>query len=315
MSELVERSPFNTVLPRTNRSFHTSWIGFYAGLAVALVVSAAAQLSWPPRTWTWPQASAVLHLLIPLWVLVVQFYILYRMMEERRERERVIEDLNSFRISLGRSNYMQEIARAISEANEAVVFTSTTMEASWNSSDQRRIVEGIKRRERERPKYVHRGLIARRAEAIPGALELLCDTRVDVRMSDAILMSRVRFVVRDQSFSVIGVAEGQPTIANQPATKRSVSVEGAMLATALRQRFDQLWENAISPWKYIDELIAAASHNNVSFTKDNVLDLLNIPHERRKDISALLESHCTTFANVRPTAGSTADPNETLSLR
>ena len=315
MSELVERNPFNTVLPQTNRSFRTSWIAFYAALVVTLAVAAATQLSWPPRTWTWPQASAVLRFVVPVWILVVQFYILYRMVEERRQREHVMEDLNAFRISLGRSNYMQEIARAISDANEAVVFTSTTMEASWKSNDQRRIVEAIKRRERERPKYVHRGLIARRAEAIPGALELLCDTRVELRMSDAILMSRVRFVVRDQNFSVIGVAEGQPTIANQPETKRSVSVDGAMLGTALRQRFEQLWENGISPWKYIDELIAAASHNNVSFTKDNVLDLLNIPHERRKDISALLESHCTTFANVRETAGSTVDPNETLSLR
>ena len=187
------------------------------------------------------------------------------------------------------------------------------MQASWSSADQRRIVETIKRRERERPKYVHRGLVARRAEAIPGTLELLCDTRVDVRMSDAILMSRVRFVVRDHTLAVVGVAEGTPTIAYQPETRRSVSIEGSMLASALRQKFDQLWENGISPWKYIDELIASASHNNVSFTKDHVLDLLNIPHDRRKDIAALLETHCSTFANVRATAGSASDPNETLS--
>ena len=259
--------------------------------------------------------SQTLHLLVPLWVLVVQIYIVFRLVDERSEREQVVEDLNAFRISLGRSHYMHEIARAISEADEAVVFTSATMEASWNSRDQRRIVEAVKRRERERPKYVHRGLVARRAEAIPGALELLCDTRIDIRMSDAILMSRVRFVVRDHAFSVIGIAEGTPTIAYQPETRRSVSVESTMLATALRQRFDQLWENGISPWKYIDELIAASSHNNVSFTKDDVLELLNIPHDRRKDISALLESHCTTFANVRATGAGAADPNETLSLK
>jgi hypothetical protein len=315
MSESQEKSAYSAS-PDTGRSFRSSWIALASGLFLALVISAVSELSWPAHTWTLAQARAVLHLLVPLWVLVVQIYILYRMVEERTERERVMEDLNSFRVSLGRSNYMQEIARAISEANEAVVFTSTSMEASWNSNDQRRVVEAIKRRERERPKYVHRGLVARRAEAIPGALELLCDTRVDVRMSDAILMSRVRFVVRDQNFSVLGVAEGQPTIANQPPTRRSVSVDGTMLATALRQRFDQLWENGISPWKYIDELIAAASHNNVSFTKDHVLDLLNIPHDRRKDIAALLESHCTTFANVRAAgSGSALNPNETLSLR
>ena len=304
-----------SVSPSTRRKSRASWTILVAGLLAALLITIAAELPWPPGRWTSAQLIGALHLLVPLWVLVIQFYILYRMHNERRERDQVVEDLNAFRISLGRSHYMQEIARAISQADESVVFTSATMEASWDSSDQRYIVEAIKRREKERPKYVHRGLIARRAEAIPGTLELLCDTRIDLRMSDAILMSRVRFVVRDHAFSVIGVAEGNPTIAYQPETRRSVSVESAMLGTALRNRFDQLWENGISPWKYIDELIAASSHHNVSFTREDVMDLLNIPHQKRKDVSALLEAHCTTFANIRAAGPGVRDPNETMSVR
>src|SRR4051794_3825047 len=108
MSELQEaRKSAFTTSPDKRRSFRRSWLTLVAALVVALLVSAAAELSWPLRSWTGTQLIATLRLLVPLWVLVIQVYILYRLVEERTERERVMEDLNSFRISVGRSNYMQ----------------------------------------------------------------------------------------------------------------------------------------------------------------------------------------------------------------
>jgi len=224
------------------------------------------------------------------------------LIQERRERkaeaasrDHVMEDLDAFRISLGRANYMHEIERAITGASECVVFTSATMATSWNSDHQKRVVEAVLEQQKQHPSYTHRGVVAKRVEALPGTLELLCETNVDVRLSDIMLMSRLRFVVRDYAVSVIGVAEGEPSLEHQPETKRSFSVESTMLSGALRDRFDRLWDEASKPWEYLDQLIAAATKSHSNYTRNEVFNLLGLDEDRRKTYAPKIEMNCPSF--------------------
>jgi hypothetical protein len=169
------------------------------------------------------------------------------------------------------------------------------MATSWSSDHQKRVVRAVLDQQQQHPNYTHRGVVAKRVEALPGTLELLCETKVDVRLSDIMLMSRLRFVVRDYAVSVIGVAEGEPSLEHQPETKRSFSVESTMLAGALRDRFDQLWSAASNPWEYLDQLVAAATQSHSNYTRNEVFNLLGLDEDRRKSYSSTIEANCASF--------------------
>ena len=264
----------------------TSPLTLVAGTIIALVGS------WTVIRELYPAeqrgVSSYLHLVIPELVLVIEVYMLgwirresHERAHEAMQRQRVMDDLNSFRISLGRAHYMNQLEWAILHAEHSVDFTTATMASSWSSPEQRRVMEAVRTRElkRESP-YIHRGLVARRPETLAGTLELLTHTKVDIKMTEVMNMSRLRFLVKDHDMCVLGVAEGEPSLAQPIETKKSFTVESAMLAGALRARFEDLWNEGESPWQYLDTLISTAKRSHQGYTRREVLRLLGANAER-----------------------------------
>jgi hypothetical protein len=199
-----------------------------------------------------------LHLALPIAVLVMEIYVIYRMVEESRERRQTISEFRELAAHSRRAEYMLDIASAIRETKAEARFTSVTMEVSSRSQAQKTIVEAAKGR-RERGVYSHRGLVALSPRALPGALELAMLTpHIKVKFHEMIAISRLRFFVRDREESILGVAEGQPDLATAQETTQSTRVRSRMLANALEKQFDLLWAGGKELKTYLDELIHAS---------------------------------------------------------
>jgi hypothetical protein len=255
---------------------------FWIGLAV--IAGGAAHYRFIEGSST----SDVLHVALLAAVLFVEFIMLGRMRRETLERaaesqlrSRVMIDLDNFRIALSRAYYLQELERGIRDARAEILFTTATM-ASSADPHQRRIVQAVKEKEaeieRRGGKLVHQGIVAKLPSCLPGAVELACKTRTEVRFRAYFGYTRLRFQVTDHSFSVIGVVEGEPAFDHVASTHRSFSVESMLLAEALRDRFNQEWAASQSVWEYLDEhirdMLGAGPAEDSAITQEHMLRLL-----------------------------------------
>lgn len=218
----------------------------------------------------------ILHVALPAMVLFMECYMLCVMTVESRERDaqvrdfralheieidarkRVLDDLNRFRISTSREHYRQELARTLRAAQSSVVFTGVTMAASDQDVNQAELLLVIEEKEVQDTSFSQRGLIGERPEALAGALELVFRTRTQIKFRILPIVTRLRFQVCDGTVSVLGVAEGEPTITQVRPTERAFTIESTLLGESLLERFNVMWEEAASKdiWSYFDEVIA-----------------------------------------------------------
>lgn len=202
--------------------------------------------------------SEFFHTGIPLAVLVMELYVILKMVKESEEREHTISEFQELASRAHRSEYLLDIARSIHETEQEVCFTSASMEVSEASFGQRVIMEAVQAREKCGA-YSHRGLIAYNQSALPGAIELTMRTGVKIKFCKAVAMSRFRFFVRDEHESILGIAEGKPDLASPKKTTQSTRIHSRMLASALKCKFEELWENGMELEAFLDELIAGAN--------------------------------------------------------
>jgi hypothetical protein len=80
-----------------------------------------------------------------------------------------------------------------------------------------------------------------------------------------------------------------------------------MLARALESKFNELWDHGVSPWAYLNELIAAARATNESFSTHHLFELLGVPADRRKHFENKLQSQSDGFKMLQY---ATADRND-----
>jgi len=231
-------------------------------------------------------------------LLLVELYVLWMMKREAHEREATMsilrkeaeereettQALRAFRYALGRTNYLREIHQAIRLAHSDVVFTTASMERSSKSEGQRMILEAVKVREGQVP-YRHRGIVARRPAALSGAIELLRRSSVELRVSNVLNESQLRFVVADVESStegklsdrvILGIAEQlSDKIVGEAPTSVSAIFESRMLGLALRERFDALWEASDGTvFDYLDEHIREARRSEPRYSLNSVRTLL-----------------------------------------
>jgi hypothetical protein len=245
---------------------------------IAVFGGSAALAYWETRHAASERAELVLsflHFALPIAVIAMEIYVLRQAFLERRERRDVMEGLDAFRVAIGRAHYMQEIERAILNADREIVFTSATM-ATSRVPDQKRVLDAVREREQSdrRGPYAHRGIVYDEARTLPGVLELLCNTSVQVRMSSYAGLSRLRFLVRDQTFSVIGVAASPSTIDEIKQTDRSFSIDSHFLGQALCARFEEEWKRARDPWEVFSQLIKQQADSNPGVTQLEIMNLL-----------------------------------------
>ncbi|MCC7540628.1 MAG: hypothetical protein IT379_30715 [Deltaproteobacteria bacterium] len=213
--------------------------------------------------------------------------------------------LKAFRYAMGRADYMREIRSVIQSARRRILFTSASMQRSTAADEQRMVLEAVQHRE-SAGLYEHRGIVARVPDTVPGALELLWKTRVQVKMSAVLSATRLRFVVGDEQQCILGVAGGEASIAHRNPSDFSFIVDSNMLGLALQGHFERLWTDpgTISVWQYLREMVDECSRTGGDGGRRHIRGLLsadelgipdwwlaeNLPTYRRFCIEALSEA-------------------------
>ena len=253
----------NRLVTRWSRDLRTPVVLVLATfLLVAILIILQKAVTGDPPT-GWPASLRAfswlrfLEFSIPSAVLVMEAYVIRLMRHESRERMRTLHEFRTMRENIDRSRYMLDIAAAIHAARDEIRFTSATMEASSRSDEQKAILESVKARKARRD-YKHLGLIARTPSALPGAVELRMRTHIQIKMSDMVTTTRLRFFVADRRVSIIGVAEGSSDLADPKESNRSTRIESRMLGEALFARFSVLWGKADELGNYVDTVVANA---------------------------------------------------------
>jgi hypothetical protein len=200
----------------------------------------------------------IFHGFLPVAILGMEMYVLASMGKESKEREHTVSSFEALALRGRRNEYLIALSKAIGDIEREAFFTSASMEASSNSDGQRLILEAAIAR-KNRGAYRHRGLIAKRFEALPGALEIACKTDIELKFCDAVTLSRLRFFVRDNEHCVLGMADGQQSLADQKKTTDSVTTSSSMLADSLLLKFESLWDGSLGLGEYIDFVILRAS--------------------------------------------------------
>lgn len=286
--------------------WETLWTSYWtlAVVVVGVVLAALHHHDFKPEKF-----RDVVHVTLPALVLIMEFFMLGRMRLESRERQReslsrqeTIADLNSFRIAIGRQHYISELERGIRLAERKIIFTSTTMAASTDPGQMSLLNLVIERESelkkvRDGYKLDHRGLIAKRQEALPGAVELICKTGVEVRFREFVGVTRLRFQVCDDSFCVVGVSDGSPSFDNSKPTERSTTIESAMLGEALAARFEVEWNSphCLTTWGYLGQLIDDMSGSS-SVTQAKVLELLRA--DKTGITAEKIDPYCQQFKKL-----------------
>ena len=204
----------------------------------------------------------IVHLWVAIAVLSIEIYVIWcvfwetmhrneQFTDESTARQITLKAFDDFRNTTGRNDYMKSIASAIEEATREIIFTSYTM-ATSDSDDQSRIVQAVKSRKKG---VLHRGIVAKRPEAIPGALEVAFHD-VEIVFSDVLNESRFRLLVADGERCILGYSEGEyATLETNKKTTMSSRISSHELGSALNLRFEQIWTNSESLYEYCDNYI------------------------------------------------------------
>jgi hypothetical protein len=241
----------------------TKWWAWPACFLAVWLLSAVCFCFISPyfKAWSW---GKFFEFTVPLYVIALEVYMLYNMHRESRERARTLDEFQKLRKEFDRDQYMQNIAKEISKAEKIARFTSRSMETSENDL-QANILKAVQDRLSATPNYKHKGLLAKRPEVLPGAIDLLLkapadalgNDRIELRVSIKVAQSRFSFFVRDSRVSILGIGKGDPHLNKVIPTSESTLVESMLLAKALEDYFDKIWDKSEKLSDYIDQHIAA----------------------------------------------------------
>jgi hypothetical protein len=194
------------------------------------------------------------------------------------------------------------------------------MEPTRHNPGQRAIVDAVRARLSTDDHYEHRGIIAKRPEALPGTFELLFEAHkaikrngeqstvsFDVRMSSVLSQTRLRFLTRDDEYCILGLSEGSPELSELKETTLSFAFPSTMLADSLRVKFVELWKSAQSPWEYLATFIDDSKGSQLNYSQDDVLIELG-GDPTNEQFRAFILSHCDSFNALPATRFPKAGP-------
>lgn len=265
------------------------------------------QKFWLPNFEPWAitrAATEALHGFLPIAILAMELYVLASMAHESKERKHTIESFEELALKERRTEYLHALAKSIRAVKKDAFFTSSSMETSTVSDGQKLIVRAAVTR-KEDGEYTHRGLIAKRQEALPGAIELAIRTDIKLKFCDAVTMSRLRFFVQDNEHCVLGIADGDQDLGNQKKTTNSVKVSSTMLAESLRATFDGMWNSSTELGEYLDEVIG---HRAPHASAENIRGWFESVDATPAELDIALKKHSTSYAALSKEAENPTTP-------
>lgn len=215
------------------------------------------------------------------WVLllavgILEFAILYKVRQEKRERDVLIAEMKSTRIELGRESYLAMIKETLGDAKRQVLFVSHSLTINMGQRE-REAIFGLYNESID-----HRCITGRD----PGKLREMWEQHrrgVEVRVSDLVMRSTFRYQVCDGAIVVLGFSKG-----GDDASRKGMLIDNVFFARVLQEHFLRAWKDSQPFSEYLREVINSDMSPELATSVGDLADEWKLPAEERISFEKLL---------------------------
>jgi hypothetical protein len=187
------------------------------------------------KEWEW---------LLLLAVAILETFILFNIFREKREREKLIAEMQTTRVELGRESYLTMMKGALENTNRYVYFISHTLTSTMSETQKDNIFKLYKKG------IDHRCITGND----PGKIKFMWEQKrrgVQVRVNNLVMWSTFRFQVFDDRIAVLGFAEE-----GDEESRRGILITNPFFCRMLKEHFITTWEDSQHMDDYIREIVS-----------------------------------------------------------
>lgn len=197
------------------------------------------------------------------WVLllsvgILEVVILISIFREKKERDKLVREMQTTRIELGRGSYLAMIKDALGKSVNYVYFISHSLTLTM-TEDQKHSIYRLYRKGVD-----HRCLTGKD----PSKIRYMWEQRragVQVHVSDLVTASTFRFQVSDDKFAILGFADE----GNQESRK-GILITNPYFCRMLRQHFLRVWEESLPLEDYVKVTMSTLSGPELGLSLDEL---------------------------------------------
>lgn len=220
------------------------------------------------REWEW--------LLLTL-VAILEVTILYISFKEKREREKLIHEMEVTREELGREKYIIMIKETIKNSSQYIYFISHSLTSNLGEKQKDEIYQLYKKG------IDHRCITGKD----PGKIKYMWEQRrnnVEIRVNEFILMSTFRYQVCDDKFAVLGFADE-----GDEESRKGILIKNLYFCRQQKQNFLKLWDESEIFENYIKEVISKISPD-LSYTVEDFSKEWNLNDIEKQELSMIIST-------------------------
>ncbi|MCK5603918.1 hypothetical protein KAR91_18670, partial [Candidatus Pacearchaeota archaeon] len=138
--------------------------------------------------------------LLLILVAILEGIILFKSTKERKERNKLIEEMQVTRVELGRENYLSMMKESLNKSSSYVYFVSHSLTSKFNEKQKDEFYQLYKKN------IDHRCITGKE----PGKIKYMWEQKrngVQVRVNELLSISTFRYQVVDDKSAVLGFAE------------------------------------------------------------------------------------------------------------
>jgi len=187
------------------------------------------------REWEW---------LLLILVASLEGIILINSSKERKERNKLIDEMQVTRVELGRENYLTMIKGGLKKSTSYVYFVSHSLTSIFNEKEKNEIYQLYKR------DIDHRCITGKD----PGKIKYMWEqrrNRVQVRVNELLLISTFRYQVVDDKSAVLGFAEE-----GDDESRKGILITNPYFCRMQKQYFLNIWEESETFESYIKSVVS-----------------------------------------------------------
>jgi len=195
--------------------------------------------------------------LLLLAVGILEVLILWNVSKEKREREKLIVEMQHTRVELGRENYLSMIRDTLGKSKHYVYYVSHSLTSGMTDHEKNEMYERI-------PSNLDHRCITGKD---PGKIKYMWEQRrqgIEMRVNDYVMQSTFRFQVSDDIYAVLGFADQGAT-----ESRKGILIDNLFFCRMLKRHFLRLWDESVPLDLYLLEVLRITSGPEISSTLED----------------------------------------------
>lgn len=225
------------------------------------------------KEWEW---------LLLLAVAILETVILVSSFREKREREKLIAEMQTTRVELGRESYLTMMKKALEKTNRYVYFISHTLTSTMSETQKDEIFKLYKKEGID-----HRCITGND----PGKIKYMWEQKrkgVQVRVNDLVMWSTFRFQISDDRIAVLGFADE-----GDEESRKGILITNPYFCKMLKEHFITTWEDSQLMDDYIKEVVSNIVGHEPGSSLTDLEQEWGLRDKEKEELKEILNGTCS----------------------